>query len=33
MWPAWENNKTKVEGAVVDLVNRIEKSLSDELEK
>jgi hypothetical protein len=33
MWPAWENNKTKVEGSVVDLVKRIEKSLSDELEK
>ena len=33
MWPAWENNKTKVEGAVVDLVKRVEKSLSEELEK
>jgi hypothetical protein len=33
MWPAWENHKTEVEGSVVDLVKRIEKSLSNELDK
>jgi hypothetical protein len=33
MWPAWDMHKSKVEGEIVNIVKRIEKSLSDELEK